>query len=350
MRLFVRSYFALPHCVPNQVMQIIILFLAAILGFSPVGGARIRQRGACCLCDSGNAVPPSKADVILLHNNTAFGNTCRELDLTIRENTEFDQQECIAVKRAYETVCCTEGFEGIEMFDLQVLSTLQEDGNRQGADEPDTHWYSSYLRAARQLWQTSSPTTWKARTSTQSLRVPSDTKPRTRSRQYSTPEAATNSTGWRSSWGSSGTSFFNSSQRPAVKVGSETKIVPSTNSSTTRKSPRHSPSRKNQTSSNRNSKPHSSNRKSNNTGHSVNAEPKKWSSVSCTLEPVGVRFSTPGGNQGFGICRNGSEPIATAQGAAIWDPNENKMFVGDCRKINQLSECKVNFFPYWLEL
>jgi len=59
--------------------------------------------------------------------------------------------------------------------------------------------------------------------------------------------------------------------------------------------------------------------------------------VDCTRSPVGVSFSTPGGNFGFGICRDGSTPSAAAQGATIWDPNERRAFQGNCQYVDRMA-------------
>jgi len=71
--------------------------------------------------------------------------------------------------------------------------------------------------------------------------------------------------------------------------------------------------------------------------NNVNPQSSGGGAESCTHEPVGVGFPTPGGNFGFGICRDGSYPSAAAQGATIWDPNERRAFQGNCGYVDSMA-------------
>ena len=394
----------------GSIAAVLCLALLLATKTSTAGGTIQPDDGdSCCLCNSCQAVPSAKNEVILLHNNRHLGNTCGELDWTLRDNRELDLNECATLKRDYEIVCCTIGFDGIDVFDVQELYRNQRgDTTTNDGTERDT-WFASYVRAARELWQTSA-TSWKPQTATMSIQVPSSEKEkRHTSRQPSITHSVTNSSADNrgSSWGSSlGTSYFftDSSDRPSVRVRTETRVVPSTNSSNTinnnhnsnrswnrtdsgsdstnrsrsstwqrntdrsnntndisnnrtaasRSNRSHSSTDRNGNSSDRSSSRSSntnngtgSNRNNNRSSNtptgdsaerSASSRPDRSGAMKCTNEPVGVRFQTRGGNYGFGVCRDGSKPTSMEQGATIWDPNENKIFEGDCRMIDQLSK------------
>lgn len=77
--------------------------------------------------------------------------------------------------------------------------------------------------------------------------------------------------------------------------------------------------------------------RNNSRNNNNNRSSSSGGAASCTRSPVGVSFPTPGGNAGFGICRNGGAPRAAAQGATIWDPNERRSFQGNCGYIDRMA-------------
>jgi len=81
----------------------------------------------------------------------------------------------------------------------------------------------------------------------------------------------------------------------------------------------------------------SSTTRTQNNNNNVNPSSSGGGADNCTRSPVGVSFPTPGGNFGFGICRDGSTPSAAAQGATIWDPNERRSFQGNCQYVDRMA-------------
>jgi len=312
----------------NMGKNTMILSFVAVLAFVPAIVAA--EQDGCCLCDSCNAVPLSKEEVILLHSDEFLGNTCGELELSLMDRNDVDTVECAAVRHNYEHVCCTEGFEGINMFDYEALLTRKGHDNKDEQQQAEASGQSTYLRAVRKLWQTSS---WQySRSSTTSTRrAPAPTFPGSTPQASSTTRYSSGSSQWSDSWSASGSSFSSSSNGAVAgssspsnavtqQTGSQASSVSSTRASTTN------------TVSDGNVATTTS------STYASDVAVLQQSAVPCTFEPVGVSFSTLGGNFGFGICRDGSAPSAAAQGASIWDPNEEVMFSGDCHTIDGFSE------------
>lgn len=323
-------------------------FVAVLAFVSAIVAAA--EQDYCCLCDSCNAVPLSKEEIILLHNDESLGKTCGELELTMLDRADFTTEECASLRRNYEQVCCMESFEGIDKFEHESSTTKEQ---QHGAEANEQ---SSYLRAVRKLWQTTSWQIYRSSTTTNS-RAPARTfrstpqassTARSSTSTSTTPQASSTarystsyssgSSSWSSSWrasvsGSSFSSFSNGnlgaspSNTVNQQTGSQASAVSSSSASTT------------STVSNGNVATTTSHTYSSEQSVTmVSDEP----AVPCTYEPVGVYFPTAGGNFGFGICYDGSTPIAVAQGVSMWDPNLHKLFTGDCQQIDELSKFSLN--------
>ena len=284
------------------------LTLASLLFLLYTASASVaaKQQQECCLCDSCAAVPPAKQDMILLHDDEDLGETCAELALTLLMSAD-DSAVCSTVQEVYQDACCTEGFETMELMDEEMMEMMMvEMEEEEVPEEKEEQITSSFLRGARDLlsWSYSS-SSWGSfgsysSSSTSGSYSSSNTSStsRTSSRRSFT---------WESEW--------SSSSRQSSSGGSSTSSSSTSSSSSS--------------SSTSSSSTSSSSSYSSSTSTSV--------AVDCTREPVGVPFSTPGGNFGFGVCRDGSEPSAAAQGATVWDPNERRAFQGNCQYVDSMA-------------
>lgn len=255
----------------------ILATIIAVIGVTNVSSAQQRD---CCLCDSCDDVPQSRAEIILLHNDDTIGDTCEELAIDMMDIR--DEGVCASLQKTYQHACCS---EDAEIIDLDAeMAQARKLGEVFGDEEKQSY---SFFSGARELFTNGFYATSSASSSS-----------RTYSSTGSSTSSRTSTVSRSSSISSSTTSSSSTVRRPSTAISASQPAQSA-----------YSPA--------------------NSGGGCIPSD-----LAVCTRNPTGVKFCTAGGNAGFTLCRNGQPPTAVAQGATILDPHSGQTFSGSCQTID----------------